>query len=248
MSQGVLVGCDRNQEWLLPWWWEHYSRHNAYPVAFMDFGMSEEGKTWCRHRGQYLRLKPTKARILGKNQLPPATQSSWENHYGRKIWSRRRIWFKKPFALLQSPFEKTIWLDLDCQVRKSLEPLFICLVLGADIALKRDSEEIQRLHRSKHFILPEETNYDCGLIAYCSQAPILSQWVEEIVQRNQNYVFDQQALSRALMKYPHSLFELPESSNWSAANGPNSNALVYHFHGGSLKQMLKEPPEGAFWI
>lgn len=248
MMQGILAGCDSNQEWLLPWWMDHYSRHNDYPVAFIDFGMSEEGKAWCQEKGIYLPLSSLKARILGKNQIAPAKQALWEQHYGKKIWSRRRIWFKKPFALLQSPFAFSIWLDLDCQVRKSLEPIFTCLLLGAEIAVKKESEEIQLLHRQRGFILPDETNYDCGLIAFRKGAPTLRHWTEEITERNQEYVFDQQALSRALVKHPAHLFELPSIYNWSVAQGPNQNALVYHFHGGALKQMIKEPPEGAFWI
>lgn len=246
MIQGILAGCDRNQEWLLPWWWKHYSQHNSYPVAFMDFGMTEEGKAWCRQKGLYLPFL-AKARILGKSHVPPSKQAIWENHYGRTIWSRRRIWFKKPFALLESPFPFTIWLDLDIQVRKSLEPLFSCLFLGAEIAVKKESESLQLLHKQKGFILADEVNYDCGLIAYRNDAPILRHWTDEITHHNQEHVFDQQALSRALAKHPTVLFELPDTCNWSAANGPNPKALLYHFHGGALKQMIKNPPEGAFW-
>jgi len=248
MSQGVLAGCDQNQEWLLPWWWKHYSAHNDYPVAFVDFGLSEEARAWCLHRGRVITLRPTRARIAGKNQIPPSKQALWENHFGKKIWSRRRIWFKKPFALLQSPFPFTLWLDLDCQVRKNLEPLFNSLFLGTDIAVKKESEDNQILHKKSGFISEEESNYDCGLIAYRNDAPILRQWTDEILHRNQEYVFDQQALSRALVKNKPALLELPEYSNWSVARGPNANALIYHFHGGFLKQMIKEPPEGAFWL
>lgn len=237
--QGILAGCDRNQEWLLPWWWEHYSAHNSYPVAFIDFGMSEEGKAWCKERGLYLPFR-TKVPIVGKKHLPLHQQTSWEEHYGKKIWSRRRIWFKKPFALLQSPFPFSLWLDLDCQVGKNLEPFFTCLFLGTEIALKRETEAIQALHRKKGFILPHEAYYDCGLIAFRNDAPILRHWTEEIAHRNRDYVFDQQALSRALATHPPALFELPEIYNWSASKGQNPEALVTHYHGGVLKQMIKE--------
>jgi hypothetical protein len=59
MSQsGIIVGCDANQEWLLPWWWDHYCKHNSYPVAFVDFGMSEAALAWCQEKGQCISLPP----------------------------------------------------------------------------------------------------------------------------------------------------------------------------------------------
>lgn len=248
MIYGIITGCDKNQEWLLPWWWKHYIAHNSYPVAFIDFGMSEKGKAWCRKKGIYLPLLPTKAHITGKNHLSLEKRLLWEGHYGEKIWSRRRIWFKKPFALLQSPFPFSLWLDLDCQVRKPLEPLFNCLHFGLEIAVKKDREEIQQIHREKQFIRPEESNYDCGLIAFQQNAPILRHWTDEITHRNAEYVFDQQALSRALIKHNTPLLELPPLYNWSVSNGPNQEALIYHFHGGALKEMIKAPPPNAFWL
>ena len=53
---GIVVGADLTQEWLLPWWWSHYSRFNSLPVAFIDFGMSDEMKKWCQERGELIPL------------------------------------------------------------------------------------------------------------------------------------------------------------------------------------------------
>src|SRR5689334_9119639 len=68
---GVIVGCDLYQEWLLLWWWSHYSSHNAIPVAFVDMGMSEEGALWCKERGEYIKLQEI------PYQEPPKLKS-WE--------------------------------------------------------------------------------------------------------------------------------------------------------------------------
>ncbi|MBX7067593.1 MAG: hypothetical protein K1X28_10225 [Parachlamydiales bacterium] len=236
MSQGILIASDQNQEWLLPWWWRHYSASNDYPVAFVDFGMSPEMKAWCLERGELIPFTLKMPRIL-KSSVSLDQQIIWENHYGKKIWQRRKIWFKKPFAFQLSPFAFSIWLDLDTQVNKNLEPLFNSL-LFFDIALKRDSEEIQWLHRERGYIDSNEVNYDCGVVAFRKEAPILLHWIEEIEERNSEYVFDQQALSKALAK--HALFELPELANWSAAKGINPDALIVHYHGGYLKEWIKQ--------
>ncbi len=245
MFQGIIAGCDRNQEWLLPWWWKHYSTHNSYPVLFIDFGLSEEGRAWCSERGECIRLPSIQRFILGKKSVPSERGNAWEQHYGKKIWSRRRIWFQKPFALLLSPFPFSLWLDLDCQVQGNLEPLFNCLAFGIDIAVKRDIDAIQELHQKRGFIQPGEVNYDCGLIAFRKEAPILLHWAQEVKERNDQFVFDQQALSRAIARHQPSLLELPPIYNWSAVNGANPKALVVHFHGGFLKQTIQAQQVGV---
>jgi len=235
--QGIIVGCDANQEWLLPWWWEHYSATNKYPVVFIDFGMTEQGIAYCKERGICLPLG--KIPLTERPLRSQKKRALWEEHYSKALWHRRMIWFKKPFALLASPFPLSLWLDLDCQVQKSLEPLFSCLLLGGSIALCREAEKTQQIHLEKGFIRPHEVNYNCGVIAFRKEAPILHKWTEEITLRNHLYPFDQQALSKALRQDHTALVELPSIFNWSMSQGPNSHAYIQHFHGGILKSLLQ---------
>jgi len=92
----IVTGCDRNFEWMLPWWWNNYRKHNNYRVRFADFGMSGEMRRWSASRGIVIDL-PFK---LKKN------------------------WFKKPLAILQCQANNVIWLDADCEIRGSLSKLF----------------------------------------------------------------------------------------------------------------------------
>ena len=50
--KGIIVASDMQQEWLLPWWWEHYTRFNSFPVAFIDFGMSKERENGVKSEGR----------------------------------------------------------------------------------------------------------------------------------------------------------------------------------------------------
>ena len=95
-QRGVLTGCDTTCEWMLKWWWNNYKRNNKYPVAFADFGMSDTARAFCDKIGTVVDI----TRSVKKN------------------------WFKKPFAMLASPFKKVIWIDMDCDVRKDLVTLF----------------------------------------------------------------------------------------------------------------------------
>jgi hypothetical protein len=42
----LLTGCDREQEWMLPQWYQQVRRHTDRPVVFADFGMSSPARQW----------------------------------------------------------------------------------------------------------------------------------------------------------------------------------------------------------
>lgn len=98
---GVMTGCDAKQEWLLPWWWTHYSSCNTLPVVFIDYGMSASVRNWCCERGRVVTV-PFKGNIM----------------------------HAKPLALLRSPFEKTLWVDADCEVCACVQPILDAVGAG----------------------------------------------------------------------------------------------------------------------
>ncbi len=238
-EQGIVVGCDQKQEWLLPWWWEHYSCHNSYPVAFVDFGMSPRALDWCSKRGLCIDLPPSK--IFHENDIHPSQKDIWEDRYGKGIWFFRSGWFKKPLALLHSPFSLGLWLDLDCQVNGPLEALFNSLAFDAEIGMVREPFFIQEYEKSRGFLLPGEINYNAGVIIFRQNAKILHHWVEEAIEHNEQYVGDQAALNRAVFIHKPSLIELPIQYNWPRALGLNQESIIYHFSAGSGKiEILKK--------
>jgi hypothetical protein len=237
-DQGIIIGCDRRQEWLLPWWWKHYSMHNSFPVAFADFGMSENALSWCKKRGEYLSLPS--AKILCENQVDPLKKDNWESRYGKGIWLSRSAWFAKPFSLLLSPFSMGIWIDLDCQINGKLDPLFNSLIFGAEIGLVREPHFVQTYDRKMGFLLPEEIHYNSGVIVFRQNANILHQWVEEAMTNNEQYPGDQQALCRAIYKHRPALIELPDTFNWLRFLGPQPEALIFHHSGGGKLELLKQ--------
>lgn len=95
-DRGVMIMCDKDQQWLLPWWFENYHTYNHLPVQVVDIGMDEKGVQFCKARGSYTKLPD----LAMKN------------------------WFKKPFALKLTQFKQTLFLDVDCEIRGSLFDLF----------------------------------------------------------------------------------------------------------------------------
>ena len=238
-KEGIIVGCDHKQEWLLPWWWRHYSAYNNYPVVFMDFGLSKEANLWCLERGECVTVPSFE--IAKEESISDQNKKIWETRFGTSIWFCRSVWFKKPLALLLSPFDIGIWIDLDCQVNGSLEPLFNSLLFGSELALARND--------FSSYSSTEQINYNSGVIVFKQQAPILHKWAEEALNNNVEYPGDQQALCKAISIHKPDLVELPISYNWQIALGPNSTALIYHYSDGPGKiEILKQEKPKIFSI
>ena len=109
---GILVGVSQELEHLIPLWFASYKKHNDYPVAFIDFGLSPLLRLLCQELGTLIPLTRTFTDPTEESLL------HFRAKYGHgDFLTPRRQWLKKPLALLLSPFEQTIWVDIDCEVR-----------------------------------------------------------------------------------------------------------------------------------
>jgi hypothetical protein len=233
-KKGIIVGCDVNQEGFLLWWWNHYSLHNSYPVVFADFGMSKKAICWCKEKGTYLPLSLPSKLASAQKKVSIEKKEAWEDLYGKGVLDVRAAWLKKPFAILQFPWDLGLWLDLDCEIRENLDPLFHSFNFGIDLALVRD--------RVQDFgvLLPGEVLYNSGLVAFRKNAKILHHWIKTILHSKDEFPGDQDALSRAIFMHKPSFLELSSVYNWPNAWGYQDKAVIHHFCGGSGKLAILE--------
>lgn len=226
MQQGVLVGCDKHQEWLLPWWWKLYERENQFPVAFADFGMTREGRNFCQGRGSILPIK-------GEQGEEAPAEELWKLFFGEEIDQMRSAWFKKPLAFLASPFAETVWLDLDCQVNASLAPLFSFLARGVEMALAPEEELA--------IFAPKGVKpYNSGVVVFKQGASILKTFAELAREHKGDFIGDQEILSLAIGKSCVPVADLPPEYNWGRKRGPSNRALIYHYTGPEGKLEIRK--------
>lgn len=224
-EEGVLVACDLAQEWLLPWWWNCYRKTNDHPVAFVDLGLSESMKKWCRERGTFIRLKVPDVFVSEKDEIEAGVASAWEDASGRQFWENRNAWFKKPMACLQTPFQKTIWLDLDCEVLGSLLPLFAYCGHASGIAIAREQNDPFRT----------EGSVNSGVIVYRKGLPLFEMWAREALENNHRYPGDQDILTVLIRDFA----PLPEIYNWSRCRQDDPSAVIIHWHGKHGKTVIR---------
>lgn len=230
-NQGVVIGVDIKQEWMLPWFFSHYEAHNTLPVAIADFGMSEKARRWAHKKGHYFALSPG-AYQCAKKRVPQKIRLEWEEAYGTGIWRLREAFFKKPKALIEGPFEQGIWIDIDCQVQGDISHLFNCLMFGVELALASDASD---------------NGFSSGVIVYKRQAPILQAWLSKMVDDDTLFVGDQLYLSSVIEDINPGIFLLPSIYNWHRRSGENKEAVITHFGGGLGKiEIVKSLPKSYF--
>lgn len=238
-EHGIIAGCTQSQEWLLPWWWMNMRLHNNYPVTFVNFGdMSPTALNWCQQRGSVVTLNLPADFVAPKEKIEPRLASTWESMHAY-VWQMRLAWFKKPFALLQSPYAKALWLDVDCQVCGPLQPIFDKCA-DSDLAMKKEEAIFHRTDVARGLLLPDEKVYNAGVIAFRHGAPIVHTWAQQAVEQNHLFIGDQQLLARILHTHNYPIAVLPEIYNWRGDLGRNPNAVILHWVGSYKAHIQKQ--------
>ena len=229
-SQGVVVASDKHMEWLLPWWWERYSSCNILPVVFVDLGMSREKKKWCQKKGSVLSLEGKRQEKLP----PPETLLEWKKRYGESYVQARNAWFKKPLACRMSPFETSLWLDLDCEVLENIEHIFSFLQGGQEISIAWDARQ---------------EVYNSGVIVFRKNSPLMEEWADLASTQSDLYWGDDRILSSILERFPEKVSLLSDLYHWRLSEGLPMGAKIIHWCGewgklclaqhGGLKSVLK---------
>ena len=233
--KGIICGADEAQEWLLPWWWSRLRDHNDYPIVFCDFGMSKEAVQWCKERGEVISIAFDPSKIASKEAVASHLVQLWESCYtGAVVWSFRHVWFKKPFAFLHSPFQKTIWLDLDCEVLGSLEPLFEHCSAEAQLGIMREFTftHLPRFHPGAY--------YNSGVVVYEHGAPLIEKWAEGSLTMTHEFWGDDPLLSYLINTMRIYVDEIPGIFNWRVSQGININAVICHWMGCGGKVFIKQ--------
>ncbi len=227
---GVITGANNFHEPLLPCWWKCYRQHNDYPVTFIDFGLSESAHQWCSERGEVIKLSVPldlfKKREFDNPQL------------GNRLL--RKIWFKKPFALLQSPYRRSLWLDVDCEVKGNLSKLFPLAESSSGLALAHSSPEKLEKRIQKGFLKKGEQGFNSGVMTYLHGCKVIQEWASKTVEMEGGYMGDQDILSRVILDQHYPVTVLPNEYNWRVKPwGINEQALILHWNSSSKGEFLK---------
>lgn len=137
MTKAFVTGTDKNQEWMSKWFiLQHRKLHPEVKLVFACFGqLSDEVYNWVSNNVDVV----------------------LEYEKGAKC-----AWFLKPQALIDSPYDISCWMDLDCQLVRPMDDVFDHVTdhkLGVTIDAGRKGNW-----------------FATGLVVSKSNSPLLIQW------------------------------------------------------------------------
>ena len=100
-DRAFLTGCDKNTEWMLPWFMKGFKKHNPdAKISLADFGMTDEMMEWAVASKMFHSI----------GQMDKSTKT--------------KGWFFKPSAMLGTPYKEVCWIDTDFQVVGDMTEIF----------------------------------------------------------------------------------------------------------------------------
>jgi len=233
---GVMVGLlDEDTEWLLEWWYANYKRYNDLPVCFVDCGMSDSARAFCEERGRIVKLV-TKPHI--------------------------KSWFRKPWALLETPFQRTLFIETDVEVRGNIRDLIVNtggLGMVYERSTKEESVALKRHFGDKrrHNVPDDALVYDGGQLVFNSDEPMLQRWADAVEETKHlpacntdnsgpvenGFVGDHEILAKVMYEMRKGVHIMPRCAN--KYYGPPKDSLLYHRCGykGQGKDSIKRQTE-----
>lgn len=198
-GDGVVVGCDVKQEWMLEWWWKHYSKYNDYPVTFANFGMSNKKIDWCSSRGVVIDLS----------------------------FNINKTWFKKPLAILNTLYNRCIWIDLDCEIRDDISKLFEHAESGIGVTIDPHTA-----------VCKNENPVASGVIVVKHGNPVIVEWAKKCLHLN-GYIGDQDVFNDIIKDNRELLSIMPPEYQWLRLDGDKPNVIMMHWTGPRGKDKIR---------
>lgn len=229
MTDGVLVGCDQNQEWMLKWWWQNYSRSNTLPVSFIDFGMSQSAKLWCKSKGPVITLPLQNDHFDNEEQIDRSLKENWESSYYGYVWISRKIWLLKPFGLRETPYKRSIWTDIDCEIHENIAHLLEYCDNACGFGVVQEPQRSQNKSRSQGILKSDETGYNSGVVVFQQNSCVIDKWTENTLLFHKEFFGDQDVLNRTIYLEKFKISEMPNIYNWRPADGENKDAVITHY-------------------
>tara|TARA_B100000242_G_scaffold118659_1_gene83026 strand:- start:37 stop:678 length:642 start_codon:yes stop_codon:yes gene_type:complete len=143
-NEAFVTGCDENHEWMLEWFFKNYKKHmKDVPLVFANFGLTPDG------------LKKVRENVHAVMNLKPFDEEGW---------------FKKPMSMIKCPSKKTIWIDLDCEIRDDISNLFNMLKPNM-LNMVEDKPWTMR---------GQELWHNSGVVGFIDKPTILYDWAKAI--------------------------------------------------------------------
>ncbi|OGN61834.1 MAG: hypothetical protein A3F40_02360 [Chlamydiae bacterium RIFCSPHIGHO2_12_FULL_27_8] len=238
-KRGILVCLNQKCEWMFLWWYKNVRKFSNLPIMFVDLGMSNDAKSFCKKNGHYFdgrdfvsyfeKIKPSENLLTFLN-----------NHYPKSIFEIRTYWFSKALASIYTIFEETLFLDLDLRVNYPLENIF-SNIEKKDLALCYAADVDLGMFFYYKLISIDEKIYNSGVIVYKHNSEIILKWSKKAFEESFEFLGDQDVLSRVIYENNSDINILSDKWNYKFKGDEENDVYINHYMGGPNKiNLFKE--------
>ena len=213
---------------MIPWWFSSIRRFSSLPIHIIDIDLPDQRRAWCDKYGIGRTLFSLNKSPAQKQEIDEALAKLWESNYLGNVWQNREVWFAKPEVLQKTPFQKTLFLDLDCEVKGPIDSL---LELPASFAICKNPDFVQEEAILNQLIRPGESIYNSGVILYERGHPLIDQWANLSYETANQHMGDEDILSLILNKTSTPFDLIPEAFNCRPTSQNVGKAHVVHHVG-----------------
>lgn len=238
-GDGILTGCDETMEWMLKWFWKHYSLTNTLPVTFLDFGLSKSARMWCEKRMRVIPCPISKEFENEDFSFPEPSQ--WSPSYKRFSLKGRKFWFTKICSFLKTPYSRSLWIDIDCKFLGAIDDVFKTCNHPNGVGLTLDKKEVISLWKKGNLLKKEAKGYQAGCVLFKRESPLIEKWALGCLEEHKVEFADQTLLNSIIERDNMDIPLIPEKYHWlNPYHVPKGTKIIHYIgrHGKSL--ILKE--------
>ena len=234
-GDGVLTGCDESYEWMLKWFWKHYSKTNTLPITFLDFGISKSARIWCEKRMHVIPCRVSGT--LEKDTLSFPLPNQWPKERRELRLRQRKFWFTKICSLLKTPYSRSLWIDIDCKFLEKINDIFDLSDNPHGIALSIDPTALLAW-KEYGLLKPNAKGYLAGFILFKRNSSLIEKWVLGC-QRKYSLEYSEQSLINSIIEEEGLDIPLvPKKYHWLNLDVIPEGVKIVHYHCISNKGLL----------
>lgn len=178
---------------------------------------------------------------LMKDKEPFPLPEKWPQKWQTDIINQRKIWFTKALSLLKTPYEKTLWVDLDCKFLTPVDDIFSTCDNEGGLALTLDVPETTKRWKEVGFLSQNAKGYQVGVILYKRHSALMNKWAKNCVLKHKIEYSEQTSLDHTLEEENIPVPLLSQYYNWLDAKRVHPEAKIVHYGGEEHKiQLVKE--------
>ncbi len=197
--------------------------------------MTPSARAWCEKMGSVITEHPDKGPIKNFSEVdnPP-----WKDLIRPLMWNNRGVWFSKALSLDKTPFENSLWIDLDCEVLQNVAPLFEMSEVKDGFSISYSFDEEKDPLKKMKILKKGVRGVQSGVFAFKKNSPVVSAWIDRCITHHRIEFSEETTLSHLLDEKSFEITYFSNKFNWTTPKIAHIGAVILHHSSATQKRNL----------